>query len=77
MALLGPLQMPDRVDDGAGREEARDDREHDRLAEADESHEPQREDRPDDRAEVVHRPLEPVGPPVGRGIDRIGQQGVP
>ena len=46
-------------------EQARDDRQSDRPADADRRDQAEGEERPDDRAEVVHRPLEAVGPSVG------------
>ena len=65
------------VGDGQRRPEAGDDREDDRAPHADERDEQQREERSDDRAEVVHHPLEAVGAAVGVAIDQVGEQGVP
>ena len=68
--------VADGVDDRGGGEQAGDDRQADRGADADERDQGEREQRADDRAEVVHRPLEPVGAAVGLGGDDVGQQRV-
>ena len=54
----------DRVDDRDRGEQAGDDADEHRGADADERDERDREQRAADRAEVVHRPLEPVRAPV-------------
>ena len=68
--------VADGVDDRQSGEQPGDDREQDRGAHADQADEPDREQWPADRAEVVHRALEPVGAAVGGGGDDVGQQRV-
>ena len=58
--VASSARVPDRVHDRKRREQARDDRYQDRGANADDRDEREREQRAEDRAEVVHRPLEPV-----------------
>jgi len=74
---LEPWRVADGVDDRRGRQQARDDREQDRLANAEQPDERERQQRPADGAEVVHRALEAVGTTVrARGYD-VGEQRVP
>ena len=68
--------VADRVDDRERGEQAGDDREQDRGAHADQPDERDREQRAADRAEVVHRALEPVGAAVDGGGDDVGEQRV-
>jgi hypothetical protein len=72
-----PGRRGDRDEDRRGREEAWDEREQDRVADPERRDESHRQQRPGDHAEVVHRPLEPVGAAVGRGRDDIRQQCAP
>ena len=66
----------DRVDDRERREEAGDDADEHRGADADERDEEAREERAADRAEVVHHPLEPVRLPVDVLRDDVGEERV-
>src|SRR5215218_3240671 len=68
--------MPDGVDDGGRGEQAGNDGQGDGGAGADQIDQDQGEQGTDDGAQVVHGPLEPVGPPVHGGRDDVGQQRV-
>jgi hypothetical protein len=76
LALLGAGSVADGVDDGQGGEQAGDDGQGDGGAGADQADQAEGEQRAGDGAEVVHGPLEPVGPAVDAGRDDVGQQGV-
>ena len=76
LALLGAGGVADGVDDGQGGQQAGDDRQGDGGADPDQADQGQGEQGADDGAEVVHGPLEPIGPPVDAGRDDVGQQGV-
>ncbi len=67
----------DRIDDRRDSQEARNDREQDRGPYSDDGNQSQRKQRPADRAEVVHRALEPVCTAVASWRNRLGQQRVP
>ncbi len=72
--LLGQLRRgPHREHDRDGREEPRHDRDDDGRPDPDRGDEENRQERPADRAQVVHRTLEPVGAPVGGRGDEIGE----
>jgi hypothetical protein len=77
LVALQPPRGAHGNEDRERREQARDDREQDRLAHADGRDQPEREQRPRDRARIVHRPLEPVRAPVDLGLDDVRQQRVP
>ena len=64
------------VDDRQRRQEARHDREQDRRAHVERSHEGERERRPCHSTEVVHHPLESVSTTVCLGRNGIGKQRV-
>jgi hypothetical protein len=74
--LLGAGGVADGVDDSQGGEQPRDDGQGDGGAGADQADQSQGEEGAGDGAQVVHGPLEPVGPPVDGGRDDVGQQGV-
>jgi hypothetical protein len=76
LGALGKACLADRVDDRRGGHQPGDDRQQDGVAHPDQSDQDHRQDRADNRAEVVHRALEPVGPAIRRRGDEIGQQGV-
>jgi hypothetical protein len=76
LPLLGPGRVPDRVDDGHGGQQPRDDRQGDSRADPDQADQGQGEQGAGDGAEVIHGPLEPIRPPIHAGWDDVGQQGV-
>jgi hypothetical protein len=76
LALLGPWGVADRIDDGGRGQQPRDDRQGDGGADPDQADQGQGEQGASDGAQVVHGPLEPVGPAVHAGGDDVGQQGV-
>jgi hypothetical protein len=76
-APLEPRGGADGVNDCGHREQTGNDREEDRTADSDERDEGEREQRPADRAEVVHRPLVPVGTPERTRRHHIGKERVP
>ena len=71
-----PGGVADGVHDGGRGEQAGDDRQGDGGAGADQADQGQGEQGAGDGAQVVHGPLEPVGPAVHSGRDDVGQQGV-
>ena len=71
-----PRQVADGVDDGQRGQEPGDDREQDGRTHADGGHQGQGQQRAADGPQVVHGPLEAVGPPVDVGRDGVGQEGV-
>ena len=76
LAALETWEAANRVDDREDREKAGDDREKDCGAHADEGHEGEGEQRPANRPEVVHRPLETVGAPIDLARHRVGKKRV-
>jgi hypothetical protein len=68
--------MADRVDDRDHREQARNDRKHDRRAGAEQCHQGYGEQRSDDRPKIVHRAFKAVGAAVDGGGDGVGEQRV-
>ncbi len=76
LALLafGCSGVVDGIDNRHGGEHPRDDREQNRAADSDERDECDREQRPPDRAKVVHRSLESVGTSVGDFGNDVGQE---
>ena len=68
--------MADGIDHGQGGQQAGNDRQGDGRADPDQADQAEGEQRTDDGTEVVHGPLEPVGPPVHTGWDDVGEQGV-
>jgi hypothetical protein len=75
-ALLRSRDVADGVDDRRDGEKAGDDGEEDGCADAHRSDQGEREQRAADRAEVVHRALEPVRAPVRTWRHDVGQQRV-
>ena len=66
--------VADGVDDGQGGEQSGDHRQADGPPDAERADQADGQERPDNRAQVVHRPLEPVGPTVKAGRHYVGQQ---
>jgi hypothetical protein len=66
----------DGVHDRPGRQQTRNDRQRDRPPHPDQRDEGERQQRADDRAEVVHRALEAVRAAIGGGRNAVGEQGV-
>ena len=77
VALLGRRGMPDRIDDRHRRQQPRDHREEDSGPDAHHSDQPDRQQRPSDGAQVIHRPLEPISPAIGLRWHQVSQQRVP
>jgi hypothetical protein len=72
-----PRSCGDRDKDRGRSEEARHERQQDRVPDPNRRDQTQCEERPGDRARVVHRALEAVGAPVGIRLDDVGEQGIP
>ena len=68
--------VADGIDDGQGGQQPRDDRQTDGGADPDQADQAECEQGTGDGAQIVHRPLEPIRPPIDGGGDDVGQQGV-
>jgi hypothetical protein len=77
LSLFGSRGAADRVDDRRHGEQARNDRQQDGRANADQPDQPERKQRTDNRAQVVHRALEAVGAPVDGRWHRVAARSAP